>query len=213
MKIFNTLSHQNSGSPTHIDPNDLQGQLAALMLRINHRDQTALADLRRLATPPLLVQMHAFFKGSLTVKFDELEMLNQVYLQVWRKSHQYDVSRATVMRWLNVICVARIIDYCRKTRSWARGDDLCGLIAGIDAGLERSPEETLLASQDGIDVTAAIGRLSPLRKQLVTMAFLQELTHVEIAKQTHMALGTVKSHIRRALNNLREEMLPSVEPR
>jgi RNA polymerase sigma factor (sigma-70 family) len=213
MKLFNILSHWNSGSSTDIGLNDLQLQLAELVLRITHRDQIALAELRRLVTPALLVRMQVFFKGSLKGKFDELEVLNQVYLQVWQKSHQYDVTRGPVMRWLTVICVGRTIDHFRKARSWARGDDLCGLTVGIDADLDRSPEETLLASQDELDVTAAIGRLSPLRKQLVTMAFLQELTHAEIAAQTHMALGTVKSHIRRALNKLRAEMLPSVELR
>ena len=51
---------------------------------------------------------------------------------------------------------------------------------------------------------AALSQLTPERRHLVTLAFLHGLSHQEIADATRLPLGTVKSHVRRALAQLRE---------
>ena len=53
---------------------------------------------------------------------------------------------------------------------------------------------------------AALARLEPLPRQLLALAFFRGLTHDEIASHSGLALGTVKSHIRRALVRLREQL-------
>ena len=55
-------------------------------------------------------------------------------------------------------------------------------------------------------VHAALQTLSPERRELVSLAFLRDLSHAEIAAQTGLPLGTVKSHLRRALLQLREHL-------
>ena len=55
-------------------------------------------------------------------------------------------------------------------------------------------------------VHAALSALPAERRQLVSLAFLRDLTHQEIAEATGMPLGTVKSHLRRALGQLREQL-------
>jgi RNA polymerase sigma-70 factor (ECF subfamily) len=51
-----------------------------------------------------------------------------------------------------------------------------------------------------------LAQLTPERRYLVSLAFLQGLSHQEIADVTHLPLGTVKSHVRRALAQLREAL-------
>ena len=60
-------------------------------------------------------------------------------------------------------------------------------------------------------LSAALERLDPLPRQLVALAFYRGLTHDEIAQQTRLPLGTVKSHLRRALNSLRG-LLAAIDP-
>jgi|ERR1700722_742107 len=179
---------------------ELQRQLAALVVRIAQRDEGSLKKFREVTVAILLSQIRTHYKVSV----DEQEVLNEVYLQVWRNSARYDAARGEVITWLAVICAARVIDHFRKSEYLARGDDLCGAVDASSA--VESPEDVLLASEAEMTIKAAVDGLSPMRKQLVTMAFFQELSHAEIARQTHIALGTIKSHIRRALTGMRAKM-------
>ena len=69
-----------------------------------------------------------------------------------------------------------------------------------------APDDLLALVQEGTRVHAALATLSPERRELIALAFLQGLSHQEIAERTGLPLGTVKSHVRRALAQLREEM-------
>jgi RNA polymerase sigma-70 factor (ECF subfamily) len=76
-----------------------------------------------------------------------------------------------------------------------------------EPGASAAPPEDLLALvQQNSRVHAALATLSDERRQLVSLAFLRDLTHAEIAELTGMPLGTVKSHLRRALVQLRAQL-------
>lgn len=78
-------------------------------------------------------------------------------------------------------------------------------LAHVEADLEQ-PADLLSLMQRHTRVHAAVAKLSPLRRRLVSIAFLEGLSHHEVAHVTGLALGTVKSHLRRALIQLREEL-------
>jgi RNA polymerase sigma-70 factor (ECF subfamily) len=67
-------------------------------------------------------------------------------------------------------------------------------------------QDLLLASRRNAALHAAIDRLRPLQRQLLSLAFFQGLTHFELAEHTGLPLGTVKSTMRRTLASLREEL-------
>ena len=69
---------------------------------------------------------------------------------------------------------------------------------------ESDPQDLLVAAQNNAKLNQALQQLEPVQRQLVAMAFFRGLTHEEIATFTDMALGTVKSHIRRALKQLHD---------
>jgi RNA polymerase sigma-70 factor (ECF subfamily) len=80
-----------------------------------------------------------------------------------------------------------------------------GLAASL-CGEGSNPEQILDQFQSGSAVHRALQSLTPQRRHLVALAFFQGLTHQEIADAVGMPLGTVKSHVRRALNELQSEL-------
>jgi RNA polymerase sigma-70 factor (ECF subfamily) len=73
-------------------------------------------------------------------------------------------------------------------------------------GTEHTPLDLLLTLERDHAVHRAVAELSPLRRELLALAFFRGLTHPEIAADTRLALGTVKSHLRRAMNALRRRL-------
>ena len=130
------------------------------------------------------------------------EVTADVYLQVWNQAERFDQGRGCVMAWLLTICRSRAIDYLRRAdeaESWAEPPEAPGS-AGPD------PQDLLMAMESGRAVTAALEALAPLQRQLLSLAFFRGLTHEEIANHFQLPLGTVKTHIRKALAALRKHL-------
>jgi RNA polymerase sigma-70 factor (ECF subfamily) len=147
-------------------------------------------------------KLYALASAMLRNAEDAEEVVCETYAQAWETAGTFDPARASATGWLLMMCRSRALDSLRKRR--ARGDSLD--IAGFeqpDDAIHR-PDELLSLMQQNSRVHAALGVLTPERRQLVSLAFLRDLTHQEIADATGMPLGTVKSHLRRALAQLRE---------
>ena len=130
------------------------------------------------------------------------EVVSDVYLQVWRDAHRYDTERGRVLGWLVIIARSRALDMLRRQDEAFSHPEPYDLVAEPESN-QHGPEDLLAAAQTGGAVHAALFRLSPLQRQLLSQAFFRGLSHQEIAEQSRMPLGTVKTHIRRALRELR----------
>jgi RNA polymerase sigma-70 factor (ECF subfamily) len=139
---------------------------------------------------------------------DAEEVVTDVYQQVWGRAGQFAPERGTVLRWLTVIAYSRALDSRRRLGDRQRLQPLHpdeGEPAYTNCE-ERPVEDLLDAYVSGSALHAALGKLSTQQRHLVAMAFLRGLSHQEIADETGMPLGTVKSHIRRGLMQLRLAM-------
>lgn len=126
---------------------------------------------------------------------DADDVVAEVYLQAWRNASNYDHTRGSVITWLLVICRSRALDLLRRQR--APMDDIDDVVpAAWD-----SEEWADTASQQRL--ARGMVALSAVQRQLIALAFYRGLTHHEIAAATDLPLGTIKSHIRRALIALR----------
>lgn len=132
------------------------------------------------------------------------EVVEDTFWQIWRQAPRFDPARGNAAAWMFTITRSRAIDALRRVDK-AAGDAEAG---EREADLADGPEELLASSQAGKQLNAALARLEPLPRQLVALAFFRGLSHEEIAMQTGLPLGTVKSHIRRALVRLRDTLLP-----
>ncbi len=138
------------------------------------------------------------------------EVVEDVFWQVWREAPRFDAERGRVLAWLLAIARSRAIDALRRNERMraaevAVDDDTLEAFAG-DGERSDDPFNLVGASQHHARLHALLAGLEPLPRQLLALAFMRGCTHEEIAEQTHLALGTVKSHIRRTLTILRSQL-------
>jgi RNA polymerase sigma factor (sigma-70 family) len=109
------------------------------------------------------------------------------------------------MAWLMTLARSRAFDHLRRRDEAVSHPEPESL---IEDGAEPhdNPATLLSSAQRDQCLNAALEQLNPLQRQLLALAFYRGLTHDEIAQQTQLPLGTVKSHIRRGLSSLRETL-------
>ena len=131
------------------------------------------------------------------------EVVEDAYFQVWRQAARFDPARGKALTWLFAIAHSRAIDALRRE---ARFQHEC-LDDGSEpevAGHVPPVDELLDLARHQSDLHQALMLLGAQPRQLVSLAFFRGLSHEEIAQQTQLPLGTVKSQIRRALRSLRQ---------
>ncbi len=129
------------------------------------------------------------------------EVSEDVYWQVWREAPRFDAQRGNVIAWILTIARSRALDHLRKQDNAQLCAEPERLLIDESAG-DGDPQDLLSATQKNLMLHQALLQLEPIQRQLVAMAFFRGLTHEEITSFTGIALGTVKSHIRRALKQL-----------
>jgi RNA polymerase sigma factor (sigma-70 family) len=187
------------GAPARVvDPAE-SSQLHALVEAIALGKKDALNDLY----DGTVSQVYAIALSVLNSKQDAEEVVCDAYMYVWEHAKDYDRKRGSVMAWLAVMARNRAIDRIRKRRDHVSLDDEPSKHVALTlASGALGPDQELSQFQQGSAVHRALASLTPLRRKLVELAFFRDLTHQEIAAQLDMPLGTVKSHVRRALASL-----------
>ena len=133
------------------------------------------------------------------------EVVEDVYLQVWRDAGRYDAQRGVPLAWLQTITRSRALDALRRrdeAQNNASPEDL------VDEPDETADPLGLLMLFESASATRkALSELPARERQLIALAFLRGLTHAEIAAETGWPLGTIKTSIRRALVAMRQVLL------
>jgi len=128
------------------------------------------------------------------------ECAQDVMATLWQKAHLFDPSRASVATWIFTIARNRKIDALRKSRRPEPEDVLWG------PDNEPDQADILALQQESDQLALAIAELPEKQKTLIEAAYFSDLSHSEIAEQTGLPLGTIKSRIRLALERLRHAM-------
>ncbi len=133
------------------------------------------------------------------------EAVSDVYMQVWRDVARYDDSRGRVLAWLLIIARSRSLDLLRRQDEAFSHPDPYDLVSEPEAGRD-DPHDLLAATRASAALHTALSAMHPLQRQLLSLAFFKGLSHSEIVDHTGIPLGSVKTHIRRALAVLRASM-------
>ena len=133
------------------------------------------------------------------------EVAEDVFFQVWRQAPRFDPARGRPLTWLLGMARSRAIDAIRREARFQH-EELDEEAAPMSAPPAESGDELLAVAQGHAELHRALLLLKPQPRQLVALAFFSGLSHEEIASQTQLPLGTVKSQIRRALITLREAL-------
>jgi RNA polymerase sigma-70 factor (ECF subfamily) len=159
------------------------------------RDKGALAALFRLYAPRLKSMMLKLGADNALAE----DLVQETLLAVWRKAALYTPERGAPSTWIFTIARNLRIDQLRR-QSNKPYEDIEGMELASDA-----PSGAMLVEQHQVvaRVTAALDMLSVEQREVVTLSFIHDLPHAEIAKKTGLPLGTVKSRLRLAYDRLR----------
>lgn len=176
-------------------------RLAAWIAAVVDHDERALAALYDASFARVFGIVHRIVRRSALAE----EVVEDTYFQVWRQAARFDPARGSALTWLLGMARSRAIDALRREARFQHDtleedDERAQAATG-----EAAPADELLdVARHHAELHHALMRLGPHPRQLVSLAFFRGLSHEEIATQTQLPLGTVKSTIRRALLTLRE---------
>jgi RNA polymerase sigma-70 factor (ECF subfamily) len=183
-----------------------EAQLAAWIARIAERDEQALSALY----DATFARVHGLVLRIVRRPAWAEEVLEDTYFQVWRQALRFDAGRGRALTWLLGMARSRAIDALRREAH----HDHRSLDADDAPAL---PDPTLPGADEWLDCVRGHARLhrallglGATPRQLLALAFFRGLSHEEIAEQTALPLGTVKSQIRRSLQALRAVLGDSV---
>ena len=125
------------------------------------------------------------------------EVVQDVFSRLWRHAGDYDRTRASVRTWLYAIARNRIVD--ARRRAAVRPVSVSEQVEEEAWALDRDLERAVLRWQ----VAAALARLSPEHRQVIRLSHWGGLSLREIAEQSGVPIGTVKSRVYYALRSLR----------
>jgi len=125
------------------------------------------------------------------------DVLQEVFLQLWRNPGAFDSSRGNLGPWLAVIARNRAIDGLRKRRPET---DIADVVVSVELDIAGDAERARAMEK----VRGALGTMPAAQRSALEMAYFEGLTHIEIAAKTGEPLGTIKTRIRTGLLALRK---------
>ncbi|HYB77005.1 MAG TPA: sigma-70 family RNA polymerase sigma factor [Candidatus Bathyarchaeia archaeon] len=166
---------------------------ATLVSALRSGDETAMADLYdRYSGVVYSVALRVV--GDTGVAED---ILQDVFMQLWRNPQAFDANRGSLAGWLAVISRNRAIDFLRKRRPETEIEDV---VVNVEPDMVRGAEWSLLLGK----IRAVLAGMPGSQRSALEMSFFEGLTHGEIAQKTGEPLGTIKTRIRAGLLALRK---------
>jgi RNA polymerase sigma factor (sigma-70 family) len=175
-----------------------RSQLVAALARVAGGDRGALQIVYR----DTCAKLFGVCLRILNDRSEAEDVLQEVYLTVWRKAASFDPARASPITWLVAIARNRSIDRLRATAGSRRMDP----IDAAEAVRDPAPAavELVEAAQQSSRLTLCLEQLESRQSTAIRAAFLDGNTYEELAERMNVPLGTMKSWIRRGLLKLRD---------
>ena len=179
-------------------------QLIALIDRVAQRDAQALRQLYDATSSKL----YAVAVRVVSNKDHAEDVLQDAYLNIWRIAADYRASLSPPMAWMGVVVRSRALDFLRrrKTEQSLHGPEMDDQLANTLASDTAAPMDTSIASEQAWALHECLRKIEAKPREVLTLAYFRDLSHGELAEQLHLPLGTVKTWIRRSLEQLRSCM-------
>lgn len=133
------------------------------------------------------------------------DVLQEAFVTIWRSAGDYRASLSPPMAWMGMIVRSRALDFLRR-RASERADaalELDEAICETVAGDSPDPIDTAQASEQAWALHECLRKLESRQREVLSLAYLRDMSHSELAEQLRIPLGTVKTWIRRGLDQLR----------
>jgi RNA polymerase sigma-70 factor (ECF subfamily) len=175
--------------------------LVALLDRVALADELALRELYELTSP----RLYGVAVRVVSNRDWAEDVLQEAFLNIWRIAGDYKATLSPPMAWMGLIVRSRGLDFLRR-RTSERADttqELDEFIAETVAGDAPNPLDVTQASEQAFALYQCLSQLENKQREVVSLAYMRDLSHGELAAQLKLPLGTVKSWIRRGLEQLR----------
>lgn len=129
------------------------------------------------------------------------DLLQEVFLQAWRRAPEYDVGRGSFAAWIFTIARNRALDVVRAPRF--RDRDRERQPPEEPVAQRDTPEQEVVLGERAQAVQKALSELSTAQREAIELAYYGGLSHSEIANKTGEPLGTIKSRLNQAAARLR----------
>ena len=170
-----------------------------LLLRLQSRDPQALAELYdrygRLAYSLILRVVRDAGIAE--------DLVQETFLRVWNRVHGFDGERGALGPWLLAVARNRAIDYLRSAQARHTATEMDQM---DHPSLYREMEGDLLNRDSARRIQSAMERLPAQQREVIELAYFEGMSQTEMAKRVGQPLGTVKTWVRTALRNLREDL-------
>lgn len=179
-----------------ISPRNALPDWGAALERVARQDRGAFTEIYDYFAPR--IKGWAMRMGAPGGKAEDI--VQDVMLQIWRRAGQFDPARADAGTWIFAITRNRYIDLVRQEkRPEIAMDDPVLMASG-----EATPEEALRGREQAQRVADAMAKLPEAQRAVIRQSYFGELSQQEIAVQSGLPLGTVKSRLRLAFGQLRK---------
>jgi RNA polymerase sigma-70 factor, ECF subfamily len=199
-----TVQKVAMASPFAIERPDNQSAWGELVARLAGGDENAMAELYD-RTNRIVYGLALRILGDPSTAED---ITMEVYLQVWRKAAHYNPQRGSVLSWLVTLVRSRSIDSLRRRK--ARRAEFEDSVDDVPGLRDSRPGPELASVEAGRSriVQRAMADLDPDQRKAIELAYFSGLSHSEVALQTGLPLGTVKTRIRLGMLHLRRLLEP-----
>jgi RNA polymerase sigma-70 factor, ECF subfamily len=131
---------------------------------------------------------------------DAEDAVQEIFIDVWKNASRFDAAQASETTFIAMIARRRLIDRLRKTNRQPSADSLEDILVEPSDNSARQMQMSVEAGE----AARAMKELRPEQRQVLNLSIFQGLSHQEISNLTGMPIGTVKTHARRGLIQIRE---------
>jgi RNA polymerase sigma-70 factor, ECF subfamily len=131
---------------------------------------------------------------------DAEDAVQEIFLDVWKNAARFDPSQASETTYIAMIARRRLIDRIRHVQRRISADSLDDILAEPSV----RTDHTVQTNVEAREAAKAMDQLRPEQQQVLQLSIVHGLSHQEISEATGMPLGTVKTHARRGLIQIRE---------
>ena len=184
-----------------LNPYLADATLIALIDRVALADEKALRELYELTSSKL----YGVAVRVVTNREWAEDVLQEAFISIWKVAGDYKATLSPPMAWMALVVRSRGLDFLRR-RATSRADrmqELDDVISDTVAGDSPNPIDTALASEQARALHNCLSLLENKQREVVSLAYMRDLSHSELAQQLKLPLGTVKTWIRRGLDQLR----------
>jgi RNA polymerase sigma factor (sigma-70 family) len=144
--------------------------------------------------------LYGIIKGILPDEETVRDVLQEVFVNIWKKIDLYDPSKGRLFTWMINVARNAAID---KFRSRSYQDSLKNRAIPDNVDTNNIPGAVTTQQTDDVGLKKVLGKLKEEYRVLIDLSYYQGYTHEEISKNLQIPLGTVKTRIRTALSQLR----------